>query len=196
MAAAIAKTVYLSQLVARADYTFETAILCIWVATEQYLIIIAACIPTLAPLVKMAKMHTNRGSNVPNKLGYGYSGSNTTRASIHGRIQSYCHKITRPRSVTPHEIRRYTLPEYGPRVYPHIDMTLRQDDDSIKVIGNQQFYPAGRIMRTTEVEIESSREEPTSFYYEPPLYEQPIYEQDEEWGIRLDKEVGHIVNRL
>jgi hypothetical protein len=195
MAAAIVKTVYLSQLVARADYTFETAILCIWIATEQYMIIIAACIPALAPLVKMAKMHTNRNSHGPNKLGYGYSGR-STRGSIHGRIQSYCSKITRPRSVTPHEIRRYTLPEYGPRVYPHIDMTFRQDDDSIKVIGNQQFYPAGRIMRTTEVEIKSSREAPSSFYYESPLYEQPIYERDEEWGSQLDKEVGHIVNRL
>ncbi|KAL8795389.1 MAG: hypothetical protein Q9195_002130 [Heterodermia aff. obscurata] len=51
--AAIVKTIQLQQLTARSDYTYETFSLIIWFTTEMYVIIIAACIPTLRPLVRL-----------------------------------------------------------------------------------------------------------------------------------------------
>ncbi|KLJ09896.1 hypothetical protein EMPG_14692 [Blastomyces silverae] len=59
-AAAIVKTIFLAELVARADYTFETINLTTWISIEQYLIIIAACIPTLGPLFTAATGRTPR----------------------------------------------------------------------------------------------------------------------------------------
>ncbi|EFR05202.1 integral membrane protein [Nannizzia gypsea CBS 118893] len=53
MGAAIVKTIFLSRLSARADYSWNTIDLVVWACIEQYLIIIAACIPTLGPLVKI-----------------------------------------------------------------------------------------------------------------------------------------------
>ncbi|KAL2856460.1 hypothetical protein BJY01DRAFT_242797 [Aspergillus pseudoustus] len=53
MTAAIIKTINLSCLSARADYPWVTVDLVVWIAIEQYLIIIAACIPTLTPLVNI-----------------------------------------------------------------------------------------------------------------------------------------------
>ena len=49
--AAIVKTVQLKNLTARSDYTYDTSDLAIWLATEQYAVIIAACVPTLRPLL-------------------------------------------------------------------------------------------------------------------------------------------------
>lgn len=49
--AAIVKTIQLQDLSARSDYTYETVALMIWFTTEMYIIIIAACIPTLLPLL-------------------------------------------------------------------------------------------------------------------------------------------------
>ncbi|KAL3452753.1 hypothetical protein BJX65DRAFT_319464 [Aspergillus insuetus] len=53
MTAAIIKTINLSCLTSRSDYPWDTVNLVIWIAIEQYLIIIAACIPTLTPLVNI-----------------------------------------------------------------------------------------------------------------------------------------------
>ncbi|KAM5438448.1 hypothetical protein MferCBS31731_005025 [Microsporum ferrugineum] len=53
MGAAIVKTIFLSRLSARADYSWNTIDLVVWACIEQYLIIIAACIPTLGPLVSL-----------------------------------------------------------------------------------------------------------------------------------------------
>ncbi|KAL9001776.1 MAG: hypothetical protein Q9188_005250 [Gyalolechia gomerana] len=51
--AAIVKTIQLQQLTARADYTYETVDLVIWYTTESYVVIIAACVPTLRPLLPL-----------------------------------------------------------------------------------------------------------------------------------------------
>ena len=53
--AAIVKTIQLQQLTARADYTYGTFGLVIWFTTEMYVIIIAACVPTLRPLLKLLR---------------------------------------------------------------------------------------------------------------------------------------------
>jgi hypothetical protein len=53
MTAAIIKTINLSCLTSRSDYPWDTVNLEIWIAIEQYLIIIVACIPTLTPLVNI-----------------------------------------------------------------------------------------------------------------------------------------------
>ena len=49
--AAIVKTILIQELSVRSDYTYITVNLVIWSVTEMYTIIIAACIPTLRPLL-------------------------------------------------------------------------------------------------------------------------------------------------
>ncbi|OJD19334.1 hypothetical protein AJ78_00693 [Emergomyces pasteurianus Ep9510] len=78
-AAAIVKTIYLSELVARSDYTFETINLTTWISTEQYLIIIAACIPTLGPLFTATTGRTPSGRRAGSTPGYRPSGSHSRR---------------------------------------------------------------------------------------------------------------------
>lgn len=51
--AAIVKTIQLQHLTARADYTYDTVDLVIWYTTESYVVIIAACVPTLRPLLPL-----------------------------------------------------------------------------------------------------------------------------------------------
>ena len=49
--AAIVKTIQLEDLTARDDYTYGTVDLVIWLSTEMYTVIIAACLPTLLPFL-------------------------------------------------------------------------------------------------------------------------------------------------
>ncbi|KAL4963664.1 uncharacterized protein BDV14DRAFT_190774 [Aspergillus stella-maris] len=64
MIAAIVKTINLASLSARADYPWDTVDLTIWIAIEQYLIIIAACIPTLTPLFNIVvRQRTSKKSS-------------------------------------------------------------------------------------------------------------------------------------
>ncbi|KAM5470544.1 hypothetical protein MferCBS49748_002360 [Microsporum ferrugineum] len=51
--ASVVKTIFLSRLSARADYSWNTIDLVFWLCIEQYLIMIAACIPMLGPLIKL-----------------------------------------------------------------------------------------------------------------------------------------------
>ncbi|KAL3474081.1 hypothetical protein BJX99DRAFT_186751 [Aspergillus californicus] len=68
MIAAIVKTVNLASLSARADYPWDTVDLTIWIAIEQYLIIIAACIPTLTPLFNIVvRQRTSKRSTSANR---------------------------------------------------------------------------------------------------------------------------------
>ncbi|KAL4863797.1 hypothetical protein BDV12DRAFT_206165 [Aspergillus spectabilis] len=70
MIAAIVKTVNLASLSARADYPWDTVDLTIWIAVEQYLIIIAACIPTLTPLFNIAvRQRTSKKNTSSNQKG-------------------------------------------------------------------------------------------------------------------------------
>ncbi|QSS58392.1 integral membrane protein [Histoplasma capsulatum] len=68
-----------SELVARSDYTFETINLTTWISTEQYLIIIAACIPTLGPLFTATTGRTPSGRRAGSTPGYKPSGSHSRR---------------------------------------------------------------------------------------------------------------------
>lgn len=73
MIAAIVKTINLASLAARADYPWDTVDLTIWIAVEQYLIILAACIPTLTPLFNIVvRQRTSKKStsNVNYKPGH------------------------------------------------------------------------------------------------------------------------------
>lgn len=68
MVAAIVKTVNLAALSGRTDYPWKTVDLTIWIAVEQYLIIIAACIPTLTPLFNIVvRRRTTKRSSSNNK---------------------------------------------------------------------------------------------------------------------------------
>lgn len=49
--AAIIETIQPQALMARADYTYDTVNLVIWFTTEMYVVIVAACVPTLRPLL-------------------------------------------------------------------------------------------------------------------------------------------------
>ena len=49
--AAIVKTIQREDLTARDDYTYDTVNLIIWFSTEMYSVIVAACVPTLRPLL-------------------------------------------------------------------------------------------------------------------------------------------------
>lgn len=65
--AAIVKTIQLQQLTAREDYTYDTVGLVVWFTTEMYVIIIAACVPTLRPLLPLlhgrSPVARSRGKN-------------------------------------------------------------------------------------------------------------------------------------
>ncbi|KAB8277592.1 hypothetical protein BDV30DRAFT_251166 [Aspergillus minisclerotigenes] len=85
MAAAIVKTINLSSLTERADLTWDTVDLSIWTSIEQYLIILAACIPTMTPLVNIllhkrpskqntARARTNPGNQYGRGQGYAQFG--------------------------------------------------------------------------------------------------------------------------
>ncbi|KAF3480616.1 uncharacterized protein GIQ15_05963 [Arthroderma uncinatum] len=77
--ASIVKTVFLSRLSARADYSWNTIDLVFWLCIEQYLIMIAACIPMLGPLVKLIlREATSRNT--------GSSGSSSWPRSIMRKI--------------------------------------------------------------------------------------------------------------
>ncbi|RHZ46515.1 uncharacterized protein CDV56_103809 [Aspergillus thermomutatus] len=71
MVAAIIKTVHLAALSSRGDSTWDMLSLTIWVAVEQYLIILAACIPALTPLfnIIVRRRASKRSKSTPNELG-------------------------------------------------------------------------------------------------------------------------------
>ncbi|KAA8651092.1 uncharacterized protein ATNIH1004_003785 [Aspergillus tanneri] len=72
MIAAIIKSINLASLSKRNDYSWNTVDLTIWIAIEQYLIIIAACIPAITPLfnITVARRSTHRNAGSSQK---GYS---------------------------------------------------------------------------------------------------------------------------
>ncbi|KAL4861221.1 hypothetical protein BDV12DRAFT_208257 [Aspergillus spectabilis] len=57
MIAAIVKTIHLAALSAHENATWDMVPLTVWVALEQYLIILAACIPALTPLFNIIVRH-------------------------------------------------------------------------------------------------------------------------------------------
>ena len=65
--AAIVKTIQLEDLTARDDYTYDTVNLVIWFSTEMYTVIIAACVPTLRPLLPLLFGRSPYGQGVHKK---------------------------------------------------------------------------------------------------------------------------------
>ena len=85
--AAIVKTVELKNLIA-SDFTWSSVNLVYWFTTENYTIIIAACIPTLRPLFEkwFRKPSTNRPNHLSKSGGEkARLESNDTGASIDRR---------------------------------------------------------------------------------------------------------------
>ncbi|KAL4984997.1 hypothetical protein BDW68DRAFT_6654 [Aspergillus falconensis] len=80
MIAAIVKTINLASLSARADYPWDTVDLTIWIAVEQYLIILAACIPTLTPLFNIVvRQRTSKKSTSNNNYKPGQQSGRSLR---------------------------------------------------------------------------------------------------------------------
>ena len=65
--AAIVKTIQLEDLTARNDYTYDTVNLVLWFSTEMYTVIIAACVPTLRPLLPILFGRSPHRQGVPMK---------------------------------------------------------------------------------------------------------------------------------
>ena len=65
--AAIVKTIQLEDLSARDDYTYDTVNLVIWFSTEMYTVIIAACVPTLRPLLPILFARSPYRQGTPQK---------------------------------------------------------------------------------------------------------------------------------
>ncbi|KAL5342742.1 hypothetical protein BJX70DRAFT_385938 [Aspergillus crustosus] len=70
MIAAIVKTTYLAALTSHENATWDMVNLTVWVALEQYLIILAACIPALTPLFNIIVRHrsSKRSRSAQNEL--------------------------------------------------------------------------------------------------------------------------------
>ncbi|KAL4898868.1 hypothetical protein BDW74DRAFT_189871 [Aspergillus multicolor] len=94
MVAAIIKATHLPDMTSYEDYTWDTVQLTIWVSLEQYIIILAACIPALTPLFNIiirrasnrSKSKSKSKSNelIPNAgsgCGGGGGGTGTNRSS-------------------------------------------------------------------------------------------------------------------
>ncbi|CBF84542.1 hypothetical protein AN8971.2 [Aspergillus nidulans FGSC A4] len=73
MVAAIIKATHLPDMASYEDYTWDTINLTIWVSLEQYLIILAACIPALTPLFNIivrraSNRSKSKSKSMPNDL--------------------------------------------------------------------------------------------------------------------------------
>ncbi|KAE8154662.1 hypothetical protein BDV25DRAFT_171487 [Aspergillus avenaceus] len=136
MVAAIIKTINLASLSARADYPWKTVDLAIWIEVEQYLIIIAACIPTLTPLFNIAiyKRSSKRNASSGKKV---YTGPQ------YGRSDGYAQFGSRPGQ-------EYPLDEYSGDIWTtRKDGDGNSDDPIITEEGGQG------IMKTTEIHIQT-----------------------------------------
>ncbi|KAE8165146.1 hypothetical protein BDV40DRAFT_309604 [Aspergillus tamarii] len=136
MAAAIVKTINISSLTERADFPWDTVDLSIWTSIEQYLIILAACIPAMTPLVNIL-LHKR-----PSKR-------NTARARTHHPGNQYGHC----QGYAEFGGRRL---DYALGTYGDAWATARRDKgdgDSEDPIMDEEASQG--IMKTTEIHIQS-----------------------------------------
>ncbi|KAL4740267.1 hypothetical protein BDV11DRAFT_169310 [Aspergillus similis] len=91
MVAAIIKATHLPDMTSYEDYTWDTMNLTIWVSLEQYLIILAACIPALTPLFNIiirraSNRSKSKSKSTPNELLQGNSSTahSSSRKHKHG----------------------------------------------------------------------------------------------------------------
>ncbi|EZF30147.1 hypothetical protein H109_01242 [Trichophyton interdigitale MR816] len=148
MIAAIIKTIFLASLTARSDYTYDTISLTIWTNTEQYLIIIAACIPPLGPLLKIAMGKTPTAQQ---------SSSNKYASKHYSGEQQIKHPVFIPKDslLSTNESSCYPLREYKGR-------SRIWGDGSEGMVGidfrEARVSQLSGIMKTTEVHIESNKD--------------------------------------
>ncbi|KAL4791456.1 hypothetical protein BDV19DRAFT_381554 [Aspergillus venezuelensis] len=92
MIGAIIKTTHLPALTLYKDYTWDTVNLTIWVLVEEYIIILAACIPSLAPLFNIIVRHrsSKRSRSDANVL--------ADVTTPHSRLHSHPHSRSRSHS--------------------------------------------------------------------------------------------------
>ncbi|EAW17410.1 uncharacterized protein NFIA_073250 [Aspergillus fischeri NRRL 181] len=139
MVAAIIKTVHLAALSARTDYTWDTLTLTVWVAVEQYLIIIAACIPALTPLfniiVRRVTSRRSKSKSTPNELG------------------ASDRKLSRPQPYLPFASVGREYVEYPMTCVGSAKDSKRRSSDSEALITIEPNSPTG-ILKTTEFHIQ------------------------------------------
>ncbi|WEW61910.1 hypothetical protein PRK78_007410 [Emydomyces testavorans] len=156
MIAAIVKTIFLAKLTARADYSFNTVSLAIWIATEQYLIIIAACIPTLGPLVKTLVGQASACCQKRHKPSYTRSRPKYGR---HRDPHSGNKGQTGMTILTETKTQIYPLSEYKGWVGPTVCSRREGSQDTIFRSDNMT---EGVIMKTMEIHVNSAPEEERS----------------------------------
>ncbi|KAF7131129.1 hypothetical protein CNMCM5793_004116 [Aspergillus hiratsukae] len=141
MVAAIFKTIHLAALTAKSDYTWDTLNLTIWVAVEQYLIILAACIPALTPLfniiVRRVTSKRTRSKSTPQELG------------------ASDRKLSRPQQYLPFASVGRDYVEYPMTCVGHSGKndSKRRSSDSEALITVNADSPKG-ILKTTEFHIQ------------------------------------------
>ncbi|KAL1954638.1 hypothetical protein VTO42DRAFT_879 [Malbranchea cinnamomea] len=166
MVAAIVKTTYLNDLGARSDYTFATATLSIWVATEQYIIIIAACIPPLGPLFKRLVKYpsTRKSTRLLREGNNAHKAKGPVSHFYHGRGTG---KFNSLRSGAGPDFQGYPLAEYTVATWirtRHDDGSLKEMNSSEEAIVSNRLNSAddssrpGGIIRTLEVQVQSDTE--------------------------------------
>ncbi|KAF5858015.1 hypothetical protein ETB97_004946 [Aspergillus alliaceus] len=141
MIAAIVKTINLASLSSRDDYSWDTVDLAIWIAVEQYLIILAACIPTLTPLFNIAiyKRSSKRNTSSARKV---YSGEQYKRS--HGYAQFGSHLGSHNQD--------YPLRDYTGDTWTTTRRDKSDGDSEDPIIAEE----AGQgIMKTTEIHIQT-----------------------------------------
>lgn len=139
MVAAIIKTTHLAALTAKSDYTWDTLSLTVWVAVEQYLIILAACIPALTPLfniiVRRVTSRRTRSKSTPQELG------------------ASDRKLSRPQPYLPFASVGRDYVEY-PMTFVHSGKdSKRRSSDSEALITINADSPKG-ILKTTEFHMQ------------------------------------------
>ncbi|RHZ50753.1 hypothetical protein CDV55_101866 [Aspergillus turcosus] len=139
MVAAIIKTIHLAALTAKSDYTWDTLSLTVWVAVEQYLIILAACIPALTPLfniiVRRVTSRRTKSKSTPQELG------------------ASDRKLSRPQPYLPFASVGRDYVEY-PMTFVHSGKdSKRRSSDSEALITINPDSPQG-ILKTTEFHMQ------------------------------------------
>ncbi|OJJ08288.1 hypothetical protein ASPVEDRAFT_155969 [Aspergillus versicolor CBS 583.65] len=164
MIAAIIKTTHLPGLTSYKDYSWETVNLTIWVSLEQYLIILAACIPALTPLFNIIVRHrsSKRSKSTTHEL-------NGTMRAAHSKSKSKSRPIKTQTGNSDHQ--QYVPFASVGRDYVEYPLTWtvssRRDrenatnissgsDSETPITGSTQPQVPRGILRTTEFHIQEA----------------------------------------
>lgn len=138
MVAGIVKTVNLASLSSRSDYSYDTVNLVIWMAVEEYMIIMGACIPTLTPLFNIAVQKSTSKGTKSNP----YGASNPRASHRPFRSTGYAQFAS--------ESHEYPLRDYHSDVWiPTPSKNSDRDSDEVE--------QGLAIMKTTEVQVQADK---------------------------------------